>query len=182
MKLNVSILLVAGLIFTGCAKQTTVSSPTGTAVVAATAVLTETGCIVASADTSATVSAWLTQECPVFVSNIVDLIYANGTLAKLQAAVTAMQASFAAIPAGTLGPNDAKYITQVLALAQAAINAYAAASGQTASLTPPLAATLMFGSPLHWHPPAYTKAEKAKLKAIRKRAHQLKAAHAQGKK
>jgi hypothetical protein len=132
-------IIIASLLFavllTACAKQGTVVNPPNPSpnvgVITALAVLSD-ACAIA-APLAPTAASWLDGPCVTGVTGIINVIQANGTVAQLQAIIRTMQMTAASVPAGTSGQT---YVVAALALAQAALTAYEAATGQTITTVP----------------------------------------------
>jgi len=90
----------------------------------------EATCEISATLVSPAAAAWLTGPCPTAISGIINTIDAAGTVAAMQAAITAMQASYASIPPGTLTPQDRTYIVAAIQAAQLVLTIYEQETGQ----------------------------------------------------
>lgn len=146
-----------------CMKNTTTGQPGSPNAGVVTAIETAAGaCTVASVLETGPVAAWLAGPCVTSMTGLLNIVEANGTLAAAQATITALKATAAALPPGT---PDLQYANAAIALAQIALNAYAAATGQTLSVAPP-GASQFFASEkprkINW-----TASEKARIVAAK---------------
>ena len=138
MNKAVSALLVSVLILAGCAKNPSIVTPPGPPspnqglIDGADAVLV--ACQVGAPFAGAFASL-ITSECPPFVTGVISIITANGTLAKLQALVTTLNSEVAAVP----GASANKWVQDFLAGANGFVAIYEAATGQT---PPPVSAAV----------------------------------------
>ena len=155
---------------------TTTPTPSAGVLLAVEAVVG--GCLVAETSVSPAAFTWLSQECAPTAASVLSIVEASGSLAKIQAAINSLQASYAAIPAGTLTAHDQQVITASLAAFQLVLTTYEAATGQAITAPVALPVDCFLRSCLTYTPVLFkvphklnfTKAQIAQLEALRKKA------------
>ena len=185
---TITAILTLTLISCGGANPPSATNPTtpgpNTALVVAAASM-EAACEIGATLVSPSAAAWLTGPCPTAAAGILNIVDTNGTAAQIQAAITTLQATYAAIPAGTLTANDQKYIVAAIAAAQLTLSIYEAETGQTVTAETPACyqdgcnvfVLASFQQPAPKPAPhklALTKQEHERLQALKKRAEDLK--------
>jgi hypothetical protein len=146
---------------------TTTPTPSAGVLLAAEAVVG--GCLVAETSVSPAAFTWLSQECAPTAASVLSVVEASGPLAKIQAAINSLQASYMAIPAGTLTPHDQQVVTASLVAFQLVLTTYEAATGQTLTAGSPIILAA-FEVRSHVRKLNLTPEQKARLEALRKRA------------
>lgn len=132
----------------GCMKTTNVTPPVGPpspnigVLVALNSLAL--GCEIASADVDPAVAAYLNGPCPAAATGIINVVEANGTVAKVQALIDTLKAEAVGIPSTAKG---IELVNQIIAAAQGVLNIYEEVSGQTVtSSTPPPGASQLFAT------------------------------------
>ena len=125
-------------------------------------------CEALSPNVSPAAEAWIIPGCPNAVESVIAALNAGSTAAQVQIAVTGIQTFLANAPKNGLSPQDSQIIQSVLGATQAFLIVYQQQAVATATTV--YTGGFAFAGPQKL---TLTKAEKAKLKEIKKRADAL---------
>ena len=169
-------LLAAAVLMAACGPTSTpttvatppapVASPNQKLILALDGVLI--ACEAVAPNTSPAVYAWIIPGCPNAVESVITALNAGSTAAQVQAAVAGIQTFLANAPKNGVTAQDSQIIQSILGATQAFLLIYQQQA--VASATTVYSGGFAFADP---HKLTLTKAEKEKLKAIRKRAEAL---------
>lgn len=178
---TIALCLMPALMTVACMKTptspTNPTTPTNTVYIdAAEAVLI--GCE-AAAPLAGPVGTLIGQACPPFVNGVLDIIESNGTAATLQALLTTVQNEIAAVPGASANNYVAAFFNAAKGIVNLLINGPLSNGSAPPSVTPGVykladgVQVLKVDNTLHPRP-KLTAAEKARIKALRKRATKIK--------